>query len=319
VVRFPNEPAHDEGGVSREFFALVGNKLFGSSGLFAKVNNDVYYWFRPDWEMTGDDWRNDMTAAGSLLRMAITNGVVLPFRLPHVLYRKLKGNDLSILDYAELYPEQAHHLEEARKAYMDRGADYDLHFSATAVIDGTPRDLPLIEGQGDRKVTKENFDEYIAALVEYYLVTIVDGSFAPFRRAFMMDGETMAMGKLTSYDFEMLLGGSDVMDWAALQQNAAYDGYSATSETVVTFWKVFNGMSEGEKAKLLQFVTGSSRAPVGGLQMVKIVIQRGVDVRRVPTAHTCFNRLVLPDDPSEARMREQLTVCIANCEGFGLI
>lgn len=45
----------------------------------------------------------------------------------------------------------------------------------------------------------------------------------------------------------------------------------------------------------LQFTTGSDRAPVGGLGRLPLLIQRsGPDTEHLPTAHTCFNALLLP-------------------------
>lgn len=44
-----------------------------------------------------------------------------------------------------------------------------------------------------------------------------------------------------------------------------------------------------------QFTTGSDRAPVGGLGRLPLLIQRaGPDTEHLPTAHTCFNALLLP-------------------------
>ena len=40
--------------------------------------------------------------------------------------------------------------------------------------------------------------------------------------------------------------------------------------------------------------------------------------RRLPTAHTCFNHLLLPEYSGEATLRERLVTAINNAEGFGL-
>lgn len=56
-----------------------------------------------------------------------------------------------------------------------------------------------------------------------------------------------------------------------------------------------NGLPLPEKKRFLKFVTGSNRAPVGGLGNLKITVQREADSERLPTTHTCFNTLVLPE------------------------
>ena len=61
------------------------------------------------------------------------------------------------------------------------------------------------------------------------------------------------------------------------------------------------------------------RAPVGGLRELVLLIQRsGPDTDRLPTAHTCFNALLMPEYSSESKLRTCLTTAIENAEGFGL-
>jgi hypothetical protein len=58
---------------------------------------------------------------------------------------------------------------------------------------------------------------------------------------------------------------------------------------------------------------------VGGLGRLSLVIQRsGPDTDRLPTAHTCFNYLLLPDYSSKDKLQARLLTAIENAEGFGL-
>ena len=64
---------------------------------------------------------------------------------------------------------------------------------------------------------------------------------------------------------------------------------------------------------------GSDRAPVEGLGSVRLAVSvNGRDDARLPTAHTCFNVLLLPEYASQEKLRDRLAVAIANAEGFGL-
>ena len=73
------------------------------------------------------------------------------------------------------------------------------------------------------------------------------------------------------------------------------------------------------KRRLLDFATGSDRAPVGGLGALALTLQRaGPDSERLPTSHTCFNTLLLPDYGSREKLRERLLTAIDNARGFGL-
>ena len=61
-------------------------------------------------------------------------------------------------------------------------------------------------------------------------------------------------------------------DFEELQRTTEYDsGFTKSSQTIIDFWEVVHGLSDDEKRSLLQFSTGSDRAPVGGLAKLKMV------------------------------------------------
>jgi ubiquitin-protein ligase E3 A len=79
-------------------------------------------------------------------------------------------------------------------------------------------------------------------------------------------------------------------------------------------------MSVEDKKKLLFFCTGSDRSPIKGLGSMTFVISRnGPDSDRLPTAHTCFNHLLLPEYSDKEKLRVCLMTAINNAEGFGLM
>lgn len=44
-----------------------------------------------------------------------------------------------------------------------------------------------------------------------------------------------------------------------MRANTEYSGYSAASPVIQWFWEVVQGLSKEDKARLLQFVTGTSK------------------------------------------------------------
>ena len=58
---------------------------------------------------------------------------------------------------------------------------------------------------------------------------------------------------------------------------------------------------------------------MGGLGNLELVIQRsGPDTEALPTSHTCFNYLLLPEYSDDAKLHRKLLTAINNAEGFGL-
>lgn len=53
----------------------------------------------------------------------------------------------------------------------------------------------------------------------------------------------------------------DVDEWRA---NTVYQNYTASASPIVWYWRAVRSFSSEERAKLLQFVTGSARVPLEG-------------------------------------------------------
>merc|ERR1712086_903876 len=75
-------------------------------------------------------------------------------------------------------------------------------------------------------------------------------------------------------------------------------------QLVAWFWEIVSAFSEADKAKLLQFCTGSSRVPIQGFKALQANDGRlcpftlniiSMAVSFYPRSHTCFNRLDLPN------------------------
>ena len=69
-------------------------------------------------------------------------------------------------------------------------------------------------------------------------------------------------------------------------------------QVVKWFWQVVHGLQQEQQKQLLFFVTGSDRVPIKGLASLTppfTISRAGPHSDRLPTAHTCFNHLLLPD------------------------
>jgi E3 ubiquitin-protein ligase HUWE1 len=97
---------------------------------------------------------------------------------------------------------------------------------------------------------------------------------------------------------------------------------------VKLFWEVAEGLSQPERARVLQFATGSTRVPPGGfaklrgsngLQPFTLSMDAAAGaLGRLPTASTCFNQLKFPPYTSAAVLRQKLMLATRlGTEGFG--
>jgi len=116
-----------------------------------------------------------------------------------------------------------------------------------------------------------------------------------------------------------MIRGSDTLDFDALEKVTKYDGYKPDSAYMKAFWGFVKSFSEEDKKKFLFFTTGSDRAPIKGLGSFDFFVFRsGPDTNQLPTSHTCFNHLLLPEYSSIEKMKEKLIYAINHSQGFGL-
>ena len=178
----------------------------------------------------------------------------------------------------------------------------------------------LKPGGGEIPVTNANKREYVELYVKYHLGTSVEKQFNAFAEGFFQVCNAETFKLFRPEEVELLVCGSPELDFEALEKNTKYDGFTAESQIIRDFWEVVHAYSAEEKKKLLAFTTGSDRVPIKGLGNLEFTISRnGPDSDRLPSAHTCFNHLLLPEYASKEKLRERLITAIKNAEGFGLL
>lgn len=114
--------------------------------------------------------------------------------------------------------------------------------------------------------------------------------------------------------------GSDVLDFKELKKTTIYDeGYTEESETIKDFWRILlEDFTEENKKDFLKFLTGSDRSPIRGLSDIKMTITKNGEGNLLPSSHTCFNNLMLPDFRDYETLKAKLLLAIQHNEGFGM-
>lgn len=126
-------------------------------------------------------------------------------------------------------------------------------------------------------------------------------------------------------ELELLISGLPEIDIDDLCNNTDYKTYTRSSPQIQWFWRALRSFEQEDLAKFLQFVTGTSKVPLQGFSQLegmngvqKFTIHmdhRSTD--RLPSAHTCFNQLDLPQYESYEKLRQMLLLAIRECsEGF---
>ena len=329
-VRFVNEEGLDQGGVQKELFQMIFNQLLDpDSGFFVYDDETHYSWF-PEFCLFTPLDRQSYELIGLLLGLALYNGVMVSLSFPLAVYKKLLGISVSIDDLIDVFPELGNGLRQLLD-YKDEEPIEDLfglHFVVNRKQkcggDGGDRisSIVLKPNGLDVQVTRENREEYASLYTQLVLDQAIREPFEAFSIGFHKICGRSALRLCRPEELEsLLIGRDDDLDFQVLEKVARYEGgYHHEHPVIMAFWEILHALSSEQKKKFLLFVTASDRVPLKGLAALSFIVQRnGPDSTRLPTALTCFGRLLLPEYETKERLRSRLLMAIENSEGFGLV
>ncbi|CAG9090323.1 unnamed protein product [Plutella xylostella] len=273
---------------------------------------------------TSFESEGQFTLAGVVLGLAIYNHVILAVSFPMAVYRKLLGKKGSFEDLADWNPVLYSGLQDMLQYAGEDLEQVYLQSFRVGYTDvfGTALTHDLKPDGGSVPVTQDNKREFVDLYADFLLNTSVESQFGAFRRGFaMVTHESSLPALFRPEELETLVCGSKNFDFKELESSTEYDGgYTASSQTIIDFWDIVHAMTLEDKRRLLQFTTGSDRVPVGGMSHLKLVVARnGPDCDRLPTAHTCFNVLLLPEYDTKDKLRDRLLKAISYSKGFGML
>jgi len=317
-VQFAGEDGVDEGGVQKEFFQLIFAQIFDVSyGMFVYDEDARQYWFN----RSSLENEREFELIGIILGAAIYNGVILDARFPHVVYKKLMSQPVGLADLQKCFPEMGKSFRQLLEMSAEQVEGCCLCMQVSYDEFGESKTFDLMPSGGEIAITIDNRDEYVRLYVKYLLADSIERQFAAFQRGFhsVCGGECLMLFRWE--ELELLICGSPVLDFEALERATQYDdGFSRQHPTVVIMWEVIHALEVEQQKKFLFFCTGSDRVPIKGLGNLNFVISRnGTDESRLPSAHTCFNHLLLPEYKSKTKLKEQLLKAIVDTEGFHII
>ncbi|RHY99252.1 hypothetical protein DYB35_011083 [Aphanomyces astaci] len=312
-VTLLGESAVDAGGVSREWYTLVTMAIFeANQGLFMVANKDDQSFFiNPNSERDHGEYHlADFQAVGRLLGRAIIDGQVLPFHFCVPLFKMLLGYPVSIQDIRYLDPTVYSSLTYIRDC--DDVDDLALTFSVS--VDTDVPEVELVVGGRDVDVTNANKVEYVERMVQYLMFERVAPQLQRLGQGLY---DVLPQELLMPFDYkelELILCGFSEIDVGDWKRSTIVS--KSLEDVVGWFWDVVEfDMTPSDRAKLLQFTTGSSRVPLQGFrgltshdgQLCPFGLH-GVPYKYgiFPKVHSCFNRIDLPIYPSRALLAEGL-------------
>ncbi|TWW62262.1 E3 ubiquitin-protein ligase Itchy-like [Takifugu flavidus] len=323
-VIFPGEEGLDYGGVAREWFFLLSHEVLNPMYcLFEYAGKDNYCLQINPASYINPDHLKYFKFIGRFIAMALFHGKFIDtgFSLP--FYKRILNKPLALKDLESIDPEFYNSLIWIKDNNIEE-CGLEMFFSVDKEILGEVTTHELKPDGGNVQVTEENKEEYIRLVAEWRLSRGVEEQTQAFFEGF---NEVLPQQYLQYFDakeLEVMLCGMQEIDLVDWQRNAIYRHYARSSKQILWFWQFVKEMDNEKRMRLLQFVTGTCRLPVGGFADLmgsngpqKFCIEKVGKENWLPRSHTCFNRLDLPPYKSYEQLKEKLMFAIEETEGFG--
>ncbi|XP_047530174.1 apoptosis-resistant E3 ubiquitin protein ligase 1 isoform X1 [Vanessa atalanta] len=334
-VSFQGEQGVDWGGVRREWFSQLCAQLFDAKfGLFVSCQDSPAGLVHPNPDRPPHLKLKHFEFAGKIMGKCLYESAL------GGAYRQLVRARLARSFLAQIIGLRVHYK------YFEQD-DPELYLSKIKYILETDLDAPdslpeiyfsddvydssgkfietrdLVPNGATIRVRNDNKLQYLDALAQWRLAARWRPETDAFLRGLTLLVPDNLLAIFDENELELLACGTDevcVSDWRAhaLLAGAGRDW----QRRLAWLWAAVGSFSAEERARLLQFTTGCAQLPPGGFQELnpRFQITAAPTFGALPTAHTCFNQLCLPDyDSYEQLVRALLWAINEGGEGFGMI
>ncbi|XP_053101110.1 NEDD4-like E3 ubiquitin-protein ligase WWP1 isoform X2 [Hemicordylus capensis] len=323
-VIFRGEEGLDYGGLAREWFFLLSHEVLNPMYCLFEYAGKSNYCLQINPASTiNPDHLSYFCFIGRFIAMALFHGKFIDtgFSLP--FYKRMLNKKLTIKDLESIDTEFYNSLIWIRDNNIEE-CNLEMYFCVDMELLGKVTSHELKAGGSNLLVTEENKEEYIGLMAEWRFSRGVREQTKAFLDGF---NEVVPLQWLQYFDekeLEVMLCGMQEVDLADWQRNTVYRHYTRNSKQIIWFWQFIKEADNEVRMRLMQFVTGTCRLPLGGFAELmgsngpqKFCVEKVGKETWLPRSHTCFNRLDLPPYKSYEQLKEKLLFAIEETEGFG--
>ncbi|XP_008197287.1 E3 ubiquitin-protein ligase SMURF2 isoform X2 [Tribolium castaneum] len=328
MVKFKGEEGLDYGGVAREWLHLLSREMLNPQyGLFQYSRDDHYtLQINPD-SAVNPEHLSYFHFVGRILGIAVFHnhqlegGFTLPF------YKQLLNKPITLQDIEGVDPE----LHRSLTWMLENNIDgvLDTTFSVENNSFGIVKVHELKPSGATIPVTEDNKREYVKLYVNYRFMRGIEQQFLALQKGFTELIPPSLLRPFDERELELVISGIGSIDIADWRSHTRLKHCTPETPVVQWFWQVVESYSEEMRARLLQFVTGSSRVPLQGFKALqgstgaagpRLFTIHCIDCspQNLPKAHTCFNRIDIPPYDSYQTLADKLTQAVEETCGFAV-
>ncbi|CAD6224794.1 GSCOCG00005556001-RA-CDS [Cotesia congregata] len=304
-IVFEGEEGQDAGGLLREWYVIISREIFNPMyALFTVSPGDRVTYMINSSSHCNPNHLCYYKFVGRVIAKAIYDNKLLECYFTRSFYKHILGilvkhTDMESEDYS--FYKGLVYLTENN--ISDLG--YELTFSAEVNEFGVNDVRDLVPNGRNIVVTEDTKLDYIRLVCQMKMTGAIRKQLNSFLEGFYDIIPKRLISIFNEQELELLISGLPNIQW---------------------FWRALRGFDQADRAKFLQFVTGTSKVPLQGFGALegmngvqKFQIHRDDrSTDRLPSAHTCFNQLDLPVYETYDKLRSNLLKAIHECsEGFG--
>lgn len=353
MVKFRGEEGLDYGGVAREWLYLLSHEMLNPQyGLFQYSRDDNYtLQINPD-SGINPEHLSYFHFAGRIIGIAVFHGHHVDGGFTTPFYKMLLNKGITLSDIEGVDPD----LHRSLTWMLENSIDgvLDASFAVEHSSFGVLRNHELKPGGKDITVNEENKREYVKLYVNYRFMRGIEQQFLALQKGFHELIPPQLLRPFDERELELVIGGLGSIDIGDWKLHTRLKHCTPDTPVVKWFWQIVESYGEEMRARLLQFVTGSSRVPLQGFKALqgyyfyfyfhlfhyhvstlfiylfigstgaagpRLFTIHAVDApsENLPKAHTCFNRIDIPQSyPCYQKMLDKLTQAVEETCGFAV-
>ena len=336
-INFDGEICYDAGGIYREWFSTIFQILEGEKlKLFIISDSDNFsYIINPFLKHNQENFKY-FYFIGQLIGKALLDNITINVCFNKLIYKMILQEDITFNDLSAIDTSFYTSMKNLKKALKSSpGGEKEIYKSLEIYYNIIMKDIYHrthkfeLMNKGSTILMK-NVDDYInkrilflKGIYEPFVQKIREGIFK------IITKEKIQM--FNSDELELILNGKPNIDLNDWKQHTIYkSSYYSSHRVIIWFWDILKNMTQKQLSNFLMFCTGTSRVPFGGFsklesnrgEIAKFTIEYGVYIegkKNFIKAHTCFNRIDLPNYKTKNELEEALEyVSTKEILGFGI-
>ncbi|KAL4470186.1 hypothetical protein ABPG74_011797 [Tetrahymena malaccensis] len=321
-IQFEGEEGIDAGGLTREWFIILSKEIFNPGYcLFLPSQSGNTFQPNPNSYINSQD-KQYFEFVGRIVGKALFDGYMLDAYFTRSFYKHILGQEIT---YHDIQDQDNEFYKNMKWIVENDVTSLDLTFVYESDQFGKLQEIELKPNGKNIPVTNENKQEYVQLICKHRMAIRIEYQINFFLKGFHDIIPKDIISVFDSHELELMISGLPDIDIADLKENTEYHNYSQTDKIIQWFWEIMSTYDRTQKAAFIQFVTGTSKVPLEGFSQLrgisgyqKFQIHKAYNTEKLPTTHTCFNQLDLPEYPTKEILIEKLNYAIQEGkEGFG--